>query len=71
MKKNIGRLDQVLRMGISLILIYIGFIDEAFISDSLSSNIIGGGGVVFFVVALVRTCPLYAITGINTCHTKK
>jgi len=71
MKKNIGRLDQLLRMGISLVLIFIGFIDETLISDSLSSNIIGGIGVLFFGVALVRSCPLYTLTGINTCPTKK
>jgi len=70
MKTNVGRLDQILRMGISLIMIYIGFIDKEFLNDQLSSNIIGSFGVLFLIVAAVRYCPLYVITGINTCQRK-
>lgn len=70
MKKNVGRLDQILRIGISLFLIYIGFINETFINDSLSSNIFGIIGVLNLIVALTRLCPLYIVTGINTCQTK-
>ena len=70
MTKNIGRFDQILRIGLSLGLIYAGFIDEEFINDSFSSNIIGVIGVLSLIVALSRFCPLYVITGINTCHQK-
>jgi len=70
MKINVGRLDQFLRISISLILIYIGFIDDNIIHDPLSSNILGTIGVLFIIVALVRFCPLYTLTGINTCHKK-
>jgi Inner membrane protein YgaP-like, transmembrane domain len=64
--KNIGRFDQILRIGISLSLIYIGLIDEQIIPDPLSSYIIGGIGVLNLIIALVRFCPLYVATGINT-----
>jgi len=67
MVKNIGRFDQILRLGISLGLVYIGLIDEQFIHDPLSSYIIGTVGVVNVIIALVRFCPLYVITGISTC----
>ncbi len=70
MKANVGRTDQILRIAVSLIFIYVGFIDEDFIYDSLSSRILGTFGVVFLIVAVVRFCPLYAITDINTCHNK-
>jgi hypothetical protein len=70
MNTNVGRLDQFLRICISVALIYIGFIDENIIHDPLSSNIIGTVGVLFLIVALVRFCPLYTLTGINTCHKK-
>ena len=70
MKRNIGRLDQILRIGISLVLIYIGFVDKELITDSLSSNIIGVIGVLSLIVALARFCPLYVITGISTCNRK-
>ena len=68
---NVGRLDQVFRIGISLFLIYIAFIDEGFISDPLSSYIIGIIGILNLIVATVRFCPLYIMAGINTCSTKK
>ena len=68
MTKNIGRLDQILRLGISSTLVYIGFIDEEFIQDPLSSNIIGAIGAINILIALVRFCPLYVITGINTSN---
>ena len=70
MKVNVGRLDQILRIGISLILIYVGLIDETFINDPLSSNIIGIIGILNLVVATVRFCPLYIVASINTCPTK-
>jgi len=70
MKTNVGRLDQILRISISLIFIYIGFIDEEIIHDTFSSNIIGTIGIIFIIVALVRFCPLYTLAGINTCHKK-
>ena len=70
MKKNIGRLDQILRIGISMVLIYLGFIDKEVISDALSANIIGTIGVLNLIVATVRFCPLYIVAGINTCQKK-
>ncbi len=71
MKKNVGRLDQLIRISISLVFIYIGFIDKEIIYDSLSSNIIGTIGVIFLIVAATRSCPVYAVAGINTYKTKE
>ncbi len=70
MTKNIGRFDQVLRVGISLGLVYVGLIDESFIQDPLSSYIIGAIGVVNIVIAIARFCPLYVVAHINTCPHK-
>lgn len=67
MTKNVGRLDQLLRIGISLGLVYVGFINEEIIADVLSSYVIGSIGVLNLIVALVGFCPLYLVTGINTC----
>ncbi len=71
MKANVGRRDQAIRIAISLIFIYIGFIDKELIYDPLSSNIIGIFGVVFLIVAVSRFCPLYVITGVDTRHKTK
>jgi len=67
MTKNVGRLDQIIRTGISLGLIYVGIIDEKMIHDPLSSNIIGIIGALNLNVAIIRICPLYILTGIDTC----
>ncbi len=66
-KKNIGRLDQALRLMVSFVLVYISIIDTTIISDPLSSMIIAGIGIINLFVALIRFCPLYAVTHINTC----
>mgnify|MGYP000938754049 CR=1 FL=1 len=67
---NMGLLDQLLRIGISLLLLYVGFIDETLIKDSLSSNVIGIMGTVGLFLALLRFCPLYLLFGITTCSYK-
>lgn len=64
--RNVGRLDQILRLGISLILIYLGFVDELLISDPLSSSILGAIGILNAIVALAQHCPVYSLAGINT-----
>jgi len=72
MKKNMGHLDQFLRFGISVVLIYAGFIDETIVHDALSRWIIGGIGIASLIVALLRFCPLYTLAGVSTCpHHKK
>ncbi len=63
-----GRIDQVLRLGISIVLIYVGFVDQELINDHLTSMIAGIIGIVNLLSALIGICPLYSITGINTCH---
>lgn len=67
MTKNMGRLDQLLRVGISLGLIYVGFVNERIIPDVLSSYVIGSIGVLSLIIALFGFCPLYVVAGINTC----
>ncbi len=66
-ERNIGILDMVLRIGISAFAIYVGFIDTEIIADDLSSMVIGAIGAINLVAALLRYCPFYAMTGINTC----
>jgi len=65
-EQNIGKLDRILRIGISSALIYISLIDTAFIADPLSSGILAFIGLANLFVALVGFCPLYTVTNINT-----
>jgi len=64
--RNVGNLDQVLRLGISAILFYISLVDTEFVADPLSSGILAFIAVGNLVVATVRFCPLYTLVGINT-----
>ena len=66
-RRNIGRLDQIIRTGISLLLIYIGFIEISILDDALSSMILGIIGCVSLLFAIIGICPLYSACGINTC----
>lgn len=64
MTKNIGMIDRVLRIVIGIILIAfalkIGF-------GNTGWNWIGWIGVIPIVTALVGSCPLYSLVGVNTC----
>ena len=69
--KNIGRIDQLLRLAISLSMVYFGFFDLSLIQDKFSATIVGIFGSMNLIVALVQFCPLYAVVGINTyCQPK-
>lgn len=69
-QKNIGRLDQAIRLVLSSAMVYYGFIDRSLIPDHFSGMVVGVLGALNLVVAVVRCCPLYTVTGINTCRTK-
>lgn len=62
-----GPLDQVLRAGIGLGLIWFGFFDDWFITDRLAGAILGAFGIVNLLCAPLAFCPVYRIAGLNTC----
>ena len=66
--RNIGTLDRILRTGISLAMIYYGFIDTAWLADTLATTLLGAIGVASLLVALIGYCPLYKLIGVNTCN---
>lgn len=61
-----GPLDQVLRTGIGLGLIWFGFFDAWFITDPVAGAILGVFGVVNLLCAPLAFCPVYRIAGLNT-----
>jgi hypothetical protein len=67
MKKNLGKLDRVLRVILSVMLIALsakGVITGFF--GTLSYVL----ALVFLVTSIVQFCPLYLPFGINTCEKK-
>jgi hypothetical protein len=63
---NVGRFDQILRIGIGALLIWVGFVDTGLIGDRLVAMLVGLFGVLNLIAALLRVCPVYTIAGINT-----
>ncbi len=63
---NVGRFDQILRLGIGAALVWVGFFDTTLIDDRVVAIIIGLFGLLNIVAALFRVCPFYTLAGINT-----
>lgn len=66
MRTNVGLVDRLIRLGISLILFYLAFLFPATAEDVLASYILLAVGVINTVVALIGICPIYMAIGINT-----
>jgi diguanylate cyclase (GGDEF)-like protein len=64
-----GPLDQVLRAGIGLGLVWFGFFDDWFITDRVAGAIIGVFGLANLVFAPLAFCPVYRMAGLNTRQT--
>ncbi len=67
MKKNVGVIDMVIRLILSIGLFYIGFFANPIISAGVPQTIIKYIAFIPFLTGLLRFCPLYALIGIGTC----
>ena len=67
-KRNVGGIDRFLRIGISLLMVFLGFFNSSIISDELAGNILGIFGLAILLVAVVGFSPLYAAIGFDTCN---
>lgn len=59
LETNVGRIDQVLRIGVGLLLLVL-----------FGAGVIGPWGLIGLVplaTGLLRFCPMYRILGIRTC----
>ncbi len=66
MNCNVGNVDRVIRLILGLALISLMFL--------MPQTVWGWGGLVLGIVlistAVLSWCPLYALLGLKTCHTK-
>lgn len=65
-QKNMGRVDQVIRLTVGLIFIYLGFVNQGLIGDRLYAIMIGIFGVINVGSAFFRFCPFYLMAGLST-----
>lgn len=68
MKKNMGRIDRIIRILLAAIFAYLYFAGIVTGAVGLILVILGG---VFVLTSLVSFCPLYTLFGLNTCSVKK
>ncbi len=67
MKRNVGTIDRVIRIGIALI------IGVLYLTGQLSGTaavILGVVALIFLITGLFGSCPLYAALGMSTCPRK-
>lgn len=69
-KRNLHTIDMIIRLVIGVALVYVGFIDTSYISNSTVRILLGIFGAVNIVAGLVKSCPIYALAGISTYREK-
>lgn len=65
-KINVGVIDRILRLGISVVLFYLALFYPVTSQDVMTSYILIAAGVINTVVALIGVCPVYMLIGVST-----
>lgn len=64
---NVGGIERPIRIGLGILLLGIG----AFANLPLAGTaIVLVGGTIALVTGVIEFCPLWALLGMNTCHTQ-
>jgi hypothetical protein len=71
MKKNVGRLDQVLRFFLGLFLLWLGLIKYQGLNGSKPGIIIALLSVIPFTISAARSCPVFTLLNISSIPKKK
>jgi hypothetical protein len=66
MKKNMGWMDRIIRLLVSVILVVLHFTG---VVDGVLGKVLLAMAAVFTLTSLCSFCPLYRLLGINTCKT--
>jgi len=64
-KRNVGDLDRMFRIGISLLMLYFGLLDSTALTPFVAQLLVGAG-VLNLVASLAGYCPLYALAALDT-----
>ncbi|MDH5573792.1 MAG: DUF2892 domain-containing protein [Gammaproteobacteria bacterium] len=66
MRRNLGTVDRMIRTGVSIVMIYIGFFNSTLLSDALAGMVLGVFGGMSLLVAIIGNCPFYTMIGLDT-----
>jgi ABC-type uncharacterized transport system permease subunit len=64
MTRNVGRIDQFVRIVLGLALIAYAVKDGIFVAETVAVGIIG---LILLLTAFFSSCPLYTLLGVKTC----
>lgn len=65
-KKNMGSIDRAIRIITGLVMMYLGFINQAVIGNFTINIIVGVFGIISIVFAYMSFCPIYTFGNIST-----
>ena len=65
-KRNLGLLDRILRTGVGLVMVYVGFYDQGLVADHVARLVLGAMGIFMILIAVIGVCPMYALIGFST-----
>ena len=65
-KRNMGLLDRAIRIVTGLIMMYLGFFDQAVIGNMTINIIVGIFGIISILFAYMAFCPIYTFGNIST-----
>ena len=68
-KKNMHEIDRLIRAIVGSVLVYIGFFENGWTSNSVLPLIIGSIGAANVVFALSGFCPVYVLANLNFANT--
>lgn len=66
LKRNLHLIDRAIRVPVSLICIYYGFVDMSAIGNTIIAVFVGVFGLVNLVAAATSHCPVYNMAGLST-----
>lgn len=70
-KKNMNTIDRVARVFLSVALIYLGFIENGWITSSFVPVVLGMFGIANLLAAISGFCPVYILANFNFCKENK
>ena len=70
MKKNVGTVDMIIRLGVAALLFILGLVENPIVTEPLSKKIVFAVGFVPLLTGVFRFCPLYVLAGIDTLEKK-
>ena len=68
--RNMGLIDQLVRVVVGIASIYFGFIDSSSIAEPVIAICLGIFGILNLLSVVMRFCPLYVMAGISTTSNK-